>query len=353
MNTETSMKIDPDVKMPAAVLAAAKRSDDMQKALRNAPEGEVTEEGNPQTAEQGTTEKPLTAEQSPAPEPKPEVKPEPKPESRAESEDDSLEHRYKSLHGRYVKQEGIMKQMADEIRSLQNVIATLSVAPQNAPATEQPLTAEPAAQLTDEEVNEYGEDLLRVVGKKARAEVEPLLRARDEEISRLKRQLEGVNGFVQTDSREKLFRQLDEKLPEWRDLNTNQDFLQWLSLPDPYSGGIRHDMLKAAYAQGNANRVLAFFNGFLSEEAVVAPAQGEPNPATRTVPKVPLSTLAAPGKAKSAASDARPAEKPIINRTDIAKFYLDVSHGKYRGREQDKQKIEAQIFEATREGRIR
>jgi hypothetical protein len=136
-------------------------------------------------------------------------------------------------------------------------------------------------------------------------------------------------------------------------LNSNSDFLDWLRLPDPYSGAIRHDMLKAAYAQGDARRVLAFFNGFLAEEAVVAPAGQEPDVSVTKVPKVPLASLAAPGRAKTAASASAPAEKPIITRSQIAAFYADLAAGKYRGRDAEKNKAEAIIFEAQRDGRIR
>jgi hypothetical protein len=62
-------------------------------------------------------------------------------------------------------------------------------------------------------------------------------------------------------------------------------------------------------------------------------------------------TLAAPGRAKSAAA-AAPAEKPFFTSAQITRFYADVNSGKYRGREADKAKLEAQIFDAQREGRI-
>jgi hypothetical protein len=119
-------------------------------------------------------------------------------------------------------------------------------------------------------------------------------------------------------------------------------------------------MLKEAYAQGNANRVLAFFNGYLAQEAAVAPAQGGPDtstaqPSAQNVQKVPLASLAAPGRAKAAAADSAPAgnEKPIISRAQIAAFYAEVAAGKYRTRPEDKAKTEAIIFSATRDGRVR
>jgi hypothetical protein len=112
-------------------------------------------------------------------------------------------------------------------------------------------------------------------------------------------------------------------------------------------------MLKAAYTQGNAHRVVAFFNGFLAEEAAVAPAKAEPGRRTEKVAKVPLETLAAPGRAKAAAATSAPAEKPIITRAQITQFYADVAAGRYRGRDEERRKQEEAIFAAQSDGRIR
>jgi hypothetical protein len=340
VNNQT-LQDDPNVKIPAAVKAAAARSDAIFHQMRDTP---VTSEGNegeqPATEAQFQQEQPAQQEQTAQPEPA--AKPEEK------GDDETWEHKYKSVHGRLLRTQEQVRSMSDEIRNLQNVIATMQAAPA---ATPPELQAERL--ITDDEARDYGEDFLKVVGKKAKEELVPIIKAQAEQIEELKRMVSGVSSVVQQDSTDKMLNTLDEKLPEWRELNTNQEFLSWLRLPDPFSGAIRHEMLKAAYTQGNASRVLAFFNGFLAEEAAVAPAKAEPDPGTRRVPKVPLESLAAPGRAKSAAGNAAPAEKPIFTRANIAAFYADVAAGKYRGREAEKGKVEAQIFDAQREGRIR
>ncbi len=339
---EATLQHDPNIKMPAAVIAAASRSAEMFNQYRDggpveetAAEEPVTSEGNvgaepasfaqpAQPTEQATT-------QAPAPE-----------------GDESWEHKYKSVHGRYVRQQDQIRSMSEQITGLQNVIATMQAAPS---VTIPEFKVENL--VTAEEASEYGEDFLSVVGRRAREEMAPVIQGYEAKIKELDARLKGVNGAVQQTSHEKLLSNLDEKLPNWRQLNTNEEFLSWLRLPDPYSGAIRHDMLKAAYAQGNANRVAAFFNGFLAEEAAVAPVNAEPDASVTKVPKVPLQNLAAPGRAKTAASANAPAEKPIFTRTQIATFYSDVAAGKFRGRDTEKNKVEAQIFDAQREGRIR
>lgn len=347
---EPTLQYDPDVKLPKSVLDAAARAEAFYaSAQEQAADGEapVTSQGNPdldasalandnQPTEHPTTQAATT-----------------QPVDQSKGEDETWEHKYKSIHGRYVRSQETIRQQAEMIQNLQGVIATLqATAPAATASTDIPeLKAERL--ITDEEAADYGEDFLKVVGKKAREEFAPVINAYKAEIEGLKKRLEGFSGFVQQDSHTKLMANLDEKLPNWREVNTNQEFLNWLSLPDPYSGAIRHDMLKAAYAQGNASRVLAFFNGFLAEEAAVAPAQAEPDVEVTKIAKVPLANLAAPGRAKTAAPAPAPAEKPIFTRAQIAAFYADVNQGKYRGRDADKNKAEAAIFAAQREGRIR
>lgn len=345
---EATLQFDPDVKIPAAVRAASSRSDQLFNSLRDqpadAPTEEVTPEGNPELnaaslaegepAQVQPTEQPAT--EPPAPSPKPEG-------------DESWEHKYKSMHGRFLRSQEQVRLLSDQVSNLQGVIATMQVAPPQAPLPE--LDAEKL--ITPEEAADYGEDFLKVVGKRAREEVAPLIKGYQAKIAELEQKLNGVSGAVQQSSQEKLLAKLDQDMPQWRELNTNESFLEWLRLPDSYSGAIRHDMLKAAYAQGNPSRVLAFFKGFLAEEAALAPAQAEPDPKATTVAKVPLANLAAPGRAKTAASAPAPAEKPIITRAQIASFYADIANGKYRGRDAEKARAETMIFEAQRDGRIR
>lgn len=351
---EQTLKEDPNVKMPAAVKAAAARSQEIYEAMKGqsqeegTDDDEVTQEGN--DGQPALTAEPeVTSEDNDQP-----AKPVDKAEPDHGDDGETWEHKYKSLHGRHKHAMEKLREQGNQIQQMQNLLATMQQ-----PVSERTMSADvpeldPELQLTEDELNDYGEDFLKVVGKKARAELAPIINGYKAMIEDLKGQLNGVKGVMQSTSQEKMLSQLDQKVPKWREMNTNEEFLDWLGLPDPYSGAIRHDMLKAAYAQGDATRVAAFFNGFLAEEAAVAPAGDDgPDLGRQQVPKVPLETLAAPGRAKTAASAQAPAEKPIITRAEIAAFYADVASGKYRGRDEAKAQVEARIFAAQREGRIR
>lgn len=341
MNEQT-LQNDPNIKLPAAVRAAAARSDEIVRQMK----GEVTSDGNSEDPAPQDGQPPLTMDQPPAQDEAPQQVASQHDE---DGDEETWAHKYRSIKGRFDRAQEQMRDMAEQITNLQNVIATMQTAPSNLEIPE--LQAERL--ITEDEARDYGEDFLKVVGKKAKEELGPIIKQYEAKIAELERRLTGVNSVVQKDNQQKLLDTLDDKLPEWRELNTNDEFLDWLRLPDPFSGAIRHEMLKAAYAQGNASRVLAFFNGFLAEEAATKPAKAEPDVGASRVPKVPLQNLAAPGRAKSAASASTPAEKPIFTRAQIAAFYADVAANKYRGKDAEKAKLETQIFEAQREGRIR
>ena len=60
---------------------------------------------------------------------------------------------------------------------------------------------------------------------------------------------------------------LDGAVPNWREINRHPQWLEWLQEPDPYSRVKRQRLLDEAVERGDANRVIAFFNGFLGEAA--------------------------------------------------------------------------------------
>jgi hypothetical protein len=115
-----------------------------------------------------------------------------------------------------------------------------------------------------------------------------------------------------------------EAAPNWREINRNPRWLQWLQEIDSLSGRTRQQLLNDATAAGDAPRVIAFFRGFQQEVGQ------------------------APGRARPA----RP-EKPIYTRAQIAQLYSAHRKGAYVGREAEWARQDADIIAAGREGRIR
>lgn len=332
---------DPTVKVPAAVLAAAARANEVHKSIydpNSAPEPEAKEPEPEAVAPEAAP---------PAPEPR---KPEPEvtpPGNKARN----WESDYKAMKGRFDQAESRIRDLVGHIDTLNATIANLQDRIASMETAPPELRAERL--VTPDEEADYGTELLTVVGKKAREELSPEVQQLKNQISRLEARLGDVSQVATVSAREKLHETLTQEVPTWKELNVNPEFLAWLALPDAYSGAIRSEMLKDAYGRNDSARVVAFFKGFLAEEAAVAPQGSSTGQgAQTTAPKPSLETYAAPGRAKTAAATQSPPEKPTITRAFISQHYADSAAGRYRGREADYQKTEALIQAAMREGRI-
>lgn len=345
---------DPDVKIPAAVRASAARAESLIAQMNGdqpgaTPNGEapVTAEGNAPAPHQpverpnpDTHFQPQTPQTPPSP---------PAPAPHGEQQTENWEHRYNSMKGRYEAQARQLSDMSAQMSQLQRELTNIQQQAQRRPDGDQHIQR----LITPEEESDYGADFLTVVGKKAKEEITPEIAAMKREMDQLRAQFQGVGQNLALSAREKMYQNMDQSMPDWRDLNTNPQFLSWLKLPDTYSGAIRHDLMMAAYERNDAPRLTAFFKGFLAEEAATAPA-GYTGPANgASAPQLDLRGLAAPGRAKSAAAQGAPAEKPIFTRAQIQAFYNDASQGKYIGKQEEHDRIERQIFDASRDGRIR
>lgn len=365
LNKNIPGQIDPDVVIPSSVRAAAARAEAAHKAAYPDPvvvkkPAEATPVDPKIAAEAAAAdEQQKQLLQQPQQQPPPQdTKQPPQQAPNAQQDDASWEHKYTSMKGRYDKSQENIRQMAEQISNLQNVLATVTSMPT---PSQVPSEAQDTDSLSPEEVSEYGAEFLDIVGKKARAATSPLVQSLQQEVQDLKRQLGYVGGNIAQNAREKMLADLDNKLPNWRQLNEDPQFISWLALPDAYSGAIRHNLLKAAWDRNDAHRSLAFFQGFLAEEAAVDPAGTRTPPNGSRPPQgsngqghknggITLESFAAPGRAKSAADI--PAEKPFIKRSEISRFYADCAANRYRGQEAEQKRLEAMIFSAQTDGRI-
>jgi hypothetical protein len=336
--TATPLPIDPNVRVPSAVRRAAADIDARYAAAAPTPSADPT----PAPAA------PVAPAADPTPTPAADPAPAPAP-----AEPINWEHRFNSMKGRYEKERADKLALSEQLAQTQTLISQMHTAP--APVTpETPAELRADSFLPPEVVNEYGEEFLGVVGKKAKAELAPELDGLRQQLTSIQKQLEGNATASKATARHNMLATLDRDLAEWRTINVAPEFHSWLALPDEFSGAIRHELLKAAYEQNNTPRVLAFFRRFISDEAALDPAATPQPDTTGAQPdKIPLADLAAPGRAKTAAAGSAPVEKPTFTHAQIAKFYTDVSAGKFRGRDDERSRIERQIFDAQREGRIR
>jgi hypothetical protein len=113
--------------------------------------------------------------------------------------------------------------------------------------------------VSDQDRAVWGDDLLSVIDRTARQGLGP-------ELQRLAAANEQLRQRVTRDGARTIYEILDAELgSNWREINTSPEFLNWLALPDIFSGQSRAGLLRSWFDAGDAPRVLAFFRGFISE----------------------------------------------------------------------------------------
>jgi hypothetical protein len=176
--------------------------------------------------------------------------------------------------------------------------------------------------LTQQDVDNYGSELLDVSQRAALQVVAPYLQNLEQQSAQLRQQ----------QAREQR-RALDERVaalvPNYREVDRDPAWHQWLMGVDLMSGRIRQALLNEAIANGDARRVELFFRQFQQQQG-----QSSSSSSTR-----------APGR-RSAMS------KPFYTHAQIKQLYEQHRKGAYAGREAEWDRIEADIFAAQREGRV-
>jgi hypothetical protein len=350
--------IDPNSPIPPGVKAQATRAEQLHAAAYQTP------------APNKEDIQPITPVVSPQPDPtpvvvspQPNLTPAPAPTGDEELDDGATaaqwKHRYLSMQGRFQaaqrtigSQQEQISEIGDELIKVQQLNTQLLQGGNRAPGA----PAKAGQRLvSDDEVANYGADLIDVVKRAAQEQIAPELEAVKAENNDLKRKM-------QRTTQQGVVASLAQAVPEWEKINVDPAFVAWLRLPDIYSGRVRQQMLNQAFAAADAARVIAFFNGYLDEAAATGNAPSPtPQPAAASAPAprapvVPLATLAAPGRAKPASGDQTgqaPVDKPVFSHAQIKAFYNDVRRGVFVGREAEKAKLEQQIFAAQTDGRIR
>jgi hypothetical protein len=248
------------------------------------------------------------------------------------------------MKGRYDQSQQIMGGMQEQMTEMGQQLQRL-VGQQNQQRQE------PVKVITPEDEKTYGPELIDLARRAAREEMQPAFEASRQESQRATQRAQGL-------AEQEVRNQLDVQLPDWRSINTDPAFLQWLSLRELYSGGVRRALLNQAFQAASAPRVLAFFKGYLAEAQATGQLPAQQTTATTPVPPrqaaVSLVTLVSPGRAQPApGSDGQPPEAPIFTHRQIREFYSHAGIARYAGRQADRVADEKLIFEAQAAGRVR
>lgn len=335
--------------IPPAVRRQAERAE----ALRQQSSAPVEPQPQPEPEPQPPAEQHF---QQLEPQPQPEAQPEPQPTPDGDDPNsETWQHKFQSEQGRTQKLRHDVATLSDEVSNLRGLLATMQTAasaPPEQPDPQQTFKSE----ITPEEIEQWGPDLIGVIEKKAREIANKETMELKEQLRQLGGRVQHVGEAAQINARQQMTKTLDghPRVSNWRELNNDDEFIGWLQYPDPLSGEKRHDMLRKAWDQNDASRVAAFFESFLAEAGRAVPRPAQQGNGAAPPSKPSLESFAAPGKPRSAApSPQNAAAKETVTTGDISRFYADKTAGRFKGREADADAYEREIFQAQTEGRVR
>lgn len=332
-----------------------KQSESVQKLYQQL-NAEVSGEGEPEGGENPPVQEP---EQQAQPE-TPEGSGQP---DKGQRTDEDMAQKYRTLQGMYNAEVPRLhqqnKDLNNRVQQMQQLLASLSQQQQERPREQESGT--PTMQIvTPKDVEDFGEDSIDVMRRVSREEYAPVIQkiaSLEQMVSRLAQHMQGdvmpqVQQVMQRQALtadQQFWMQLQTAVPDWKEINTDPDFHTWLLEVDPLFGTTRQSILEVAQRNYDVNRVTQFFRTWKQLTGNYGANQSAGN--TKNTQRSELERQVAPGRSRNTNAPAGSQPKTYTPK-DIEKFFSDVRQGKYKGREQERDRIERDIFAAQKDGRI-
>jgi hypothetical protein len=323
--------------LPKQVQRQMKEIEAIEKQLKG--EVEVTDEAPDTDKVEKVVETLETPEAQPVVEETPETEVAELEEQPKKPDEDAAvwKQKYKTLQGMYDKE---VPQLHSKVKDMSTQLEEL----QASLKTKETVVKQAEKLVTDDDVKNFGEDLIEVQRKVARevaAEFQTKLDTMQSENNEL-RELLGT-----TDSRvaESSFQnRLHRLVPDFDQLNDNPKWVAWLDEVDPVLRGPRRSVAQQAFATGDAEGVAHYVDMFRS-------SQVEPTPDEKPKQTQELERQIQPSRTASSSAKTSQTGKNYTNSQIEGMFKKAATlHGS--GRFDEANKLEAEIDAAFTQGRV-
>lgn len=174
---------------------------------------------------------------------------------------EKLRNRYSSLQGKYNSE---VPRLSARNRELETQLQKL--AEDNRKLREEFANREASrGYLTQSDSDEFGADMVDLVRRGAKEELKgySAQTARlQAEVDQLKNQLQQTRQQADDAALDRFYAEMTQECPEWREQNTDKDFIAWLDQVDPVLGISRHEALNNAASQLNGHQAAVIFNTY-------------------------------------------------------------------------------------------
>ena len=244
------------------------------------------------------------------------------------------EHRFNVINGKYAKEvPALQEQVRTLTKQLDEANRQIAELKSAESSTHNPggLTDEQLAEFKDQ----FGEDFVSFVQRMiSSSAAKPDNSA---EVNELKRKVEQFETEKTQATAASFWAALTELVPDWKVVNNDPKFHAFLAQYDPQTGVQRQQVLTTAQQALDADGVAAVFNAYKKQQPQ------EPKS------RIPDDQVDPP----TSRSTSAPEGGKIWTGAEISAFYKDKAAGKYRAKPKEAERLEADIFAAQREGRVR
>ncbi len=325
--------------LPKQVAKKLKEVEDLEKQLQGetevveaAPEVPEVPEAVVETIEEPEAE-PVLEEAIPEA-----VVDEPKEEPKKPEDDAGVwKQKYKTLQGMYDKE---VPQLHTQVREMNQQLKELQDSFKA--KAEEPKPVEKL--VTDDDVKNFGEDLIEVQRKVARevaAEFQVKLDTMQKENVELRELLGTTDSRVAESSFQSKLHQL---VPDFAALNADKGWVSWLDEVDPVLRAPRRSVAQQAFAAGDAEAVAYYVDLYRKENVAV-----EPTPEAK--PSEELERQIQPSRTAATATKTSQKGK-IYTNSDIAKMFQKAATLNSSAKFDEANKLEAEIDAAYMDGRV-
>lgn len=254
---------------------------------------------------------------------------------------DDFKQKYNTLRGKY---DAEVPRLHQQVKELVATVDSLQAKLESANETPE-VPKERVSLVTDEDREEFGEELLDVTRKVAQevaGEYEAKLDAANKEINSLKEQLSNTGSQI---SEMSFDQQLGRAIPDFESVNASPEWAAWLNEYDPILRGPRRLAAQEAFNTGNVEAIsdyVTMFKGETQQQEADAKVQKRQKELDSQVTPERNVNNAAPVST----------EKRTYTKAQAQQVWDDVQQTLKLGDYDKAQKLEAQITQAYLEGRV-
>lgn len=207
---------------------------------------------------------------------------------------DEWRHKYLTLQGKYNSE---VSQLRSDNTQLVSRLQELEEAVREQQLSQQTPPKETVRYVTDEDIEEYGEDMIAVQRRVAQEVAEQFrtqIETQQKEIVSLKKQLSDTGDQVGAMT---FHQRLVALVPDFNQIDKSAEWAAWLDEYEPMLNGPRLQAAQKAWADGNAETVAHYVNLFKQGQAAPTPTprnrqsemQRQVTPNRTTTPRTPSS----------------------------------------------------------------